>query len=549
MSDHSSIREHDLGGLLPPRLTPRSDLLALLLLLTLSITVKAWLISRACTIATDGYRFIRTAQQLEAGAYWGVVRETHQHPVYPAWISLVSKVLQRSGWNSEPRCWQLSAQLASAICGVLLVLPMYGLGRRIFNRAVGFWGAALFCVLPVPARVAADGLSDFTFLFFVFLSFWLMLRALEQRSLWWLIGACGSAGLGYLTRPEGLVALLSLLVLFGSAQAWPHLRWPRGRLIAAAGAIVMVLVGLLVPYMVLVGGVSLKPSIHMVLGLGQPSAQPLHEALLAVGDEFLRCNSYVFVLFAALAWLHTRSYTRRTTAAWLVVLLFFGTLVATIHLSWKVGYLSQRHMLPAVAICCYWAAAGLIGLPQYLTRAVQRWARPSIAGQVGSLMCSRWSALVPLLLAGLWCLPSLAQPLHYNRAAHLEVAEWLSRNTAPTDMVVDLCGIAGFHANRPTYSLAQSRLIARQGHVLRRLVVEANDRGRSPFRDSVYLEALLQHATPVAYFPNQPRPHVNRVVVYELAQEATQVARRWGRRARARRRLEQLSSPASTPRR
>ena len=58
----------------------------------------------------------------------------------------------------------LATQVASSVAGVLLVIPMYLLGRMLFGRFAGFAGAALFQLLPVPAHVTADGLTEALYL-------------------------------------------------------------------------------------------------------------------------------------------------------------------------------------------------------------------------------------------------------------------------------------------------------------------------------------------------------------------------------------------------
>src|SRR5205807_129692 len=59
---------------------------------------------------------------------------------------------------------RLSAQLASSLASVLLVIPMYYLGKLLFHRAAGFWAALMFQCLPVTGHILGDGLSEALFL-------------------------------------------------------------------------------------------------------------------------------------------------------------------------------------------------------------------------------------------------------------------------------------------------------------------------------------------------------------------------------------------------
>ena len=59
---------------------------------------------------------------------------------------------------------QLSAQLASNLAALLLIFPMYFLGRFFFERRVAFWGTLLYQYLPVSGQHLSDGVSEALFL-------------------------------------------------------------------------------------------------------------------------------------------------------------------------------------------------------------------------------------------------------------------------------------------------------------------------------------------------------------------------------------------------
>src|SRR5947209_3580317 len=68
--------------------------------------------------------------------------------------------------NDLPYAMQLAAQLASAGASVLLVAPLYWLGRELFSRRVAFGAVLMFQCLPCSGRIVADGLSEGVFLLF-----------------------------------------------------------------------------------------------------------------------------------------------------------------------------------------------------------------------------------------------------------------------------------------------------------------------------------------------------------------------------------------------
>src|SRR5205814_627612 len=72
-----------------------------------------------------------------------------------------------------------SAQLVSALASVLLVLPMFYLGKELFDRRVAFWATLLFQCLPASARVMPDGLSESLFFLLCASAFLFAVRGLR----------------------------------------------------------------------------------------------------------------------------------------------------------------------------------------------------------------------------------------------------------------------------------------------------------------------------------------------------------------------------------
>src|SRR5439155_6707375 len=77
------------------------------------------------------------------------------------------------------------------------------------------WSSAIFQCLPVGARVMSDALSESLFLLMSATALLLAVRAFQTGS-WRPFGLCGLfAGLAYLTRPEGILIVVAvILVLF-----------------------------------------------------------------------------------------------------------------------------------------------------------------------------------------------------------------------------------------------------------------------------------------------------------------------------------------------
>jgi len=150
-------------------------------LLAVAITIHSWLVRHTSVPARDSIGFARIANNLSdpnAGSTpdkprqrIDIIRDANQHPGYPVAVWMTEKLLRRA-MPSNPERALLATQLANALAATLLVIPLYMIGRILFGRNVGFGAALLFQVLPVPARVTSDGLSEGVYLLIVTVAVW-----------------------------------------------------------------------------------------------------------------------------------------------------------------------------------------------------------------------------------------------------------------------------------------------------------------------------------------------------------------------------------------
>ena len=122
---------------------PWTDAGLVALLLLLAGGVHAWLVTNTTVAARDSIGYIRFALHLESHPWSEVLQKADQHPGYPLVVMLTSWPI-RHFLGTTAQTMALSAQLASAIAGTLLVIPMFFLGRLLFDRKTGFWAALIF---------------------------------------------------------------------------------------------------------------------------------------------------------------------------------------------------------------------------------------------------------------------------------------------------------------------------------------------------------------------------------------------------------------------
>ncbi|HEY7423909.1 MAG TPA: glycosyltransferase family 39 protein [Gemmataceae bacterium] len=466
------------------------DLRCLALLVLLAAGLRAWQITHTEVVSRDSISYIRIAWQLEQESWREVLPHSPQHPGYPLTILGMSLPVRHFIPDDLPRAWQISAQLASALASVLLVVPMFYLGRELFTRRVAFWACVLFQCLPSSGKVMGDGLSDTLFLLFACVGLWMACVALRRGS-WLAFALTGLAGgLAYLTRPEGALivsstglVLLALQVSRRWRRSWKSV-FVNGVALSAAALAVMT------PYMVLIGGVTVKNTPNILMkqqrpdadweGRLRPQAQKKAEwpargwadgsTLLAIWwqpskadldklekmpPEELRTlkppRRYLWAFkalyvelgkgFFYMAWLPAllglwwfRGRYRQAPGAWVLALVCLLFCALLYRMAEKMGYLSDRHLLLVVLCGVYLAVAGVIVLGEKLALGAAR-LRPALAD-------SRWTdgrtwALALLLLLVLPPLPRTLERLHGERVGFRSVGRWMAEHTLEGDFIED----------------------------------------------------------------------------------------------------------------
>src|SRR4051812_36866089 len=176
-----TVRRSDVMN--PPNTRPSIPTwLPLAALVVIGCVLHAWVIARTEVAARDSIGFIRTALRFENERWAQVVRTSEQPPGYALTVLAVSWPVRAFTGNTSCDTMVLAAQIASALMGVLAIVPMVRLGRELSDRRIGWLAAGVFLALPGLMRLTSDGLSEATFLFWISLTLWLGVRALRQPS-------------------------------------------------------------------------------------------------------------------------------------------------------------------------------------------------------------------------------------------------------------------------------------------------------------------------------------------------------------------------------
>ncbi|HVS39577.1 MAG TPA: glycosyltransferase family 39 protein [Gemmataceae bacterium] len=442
-------------------------LIALLVLLTLGL--RTYQLATTEVTARDSIGYIHIAWRMEHGDWLRVIPASPQHPGYPVALLAASVPARLFFPQDLPYAMQLGAQLASAAAGVLLVAPLYWLGRQLFGPRAAFGAVLIFQCLPCSGRILADGLSEGVFLLFAITALAAAMHALRSGSVR-VFAVAGAAGaLAYLTRPEGLLipAVAGLMLL--AMQFIPVWRRPWRRVLACGGALTVAVLLIGGPYMVLIRGLTVKNSSNAVMrdagleadrrlddlsegpplamwwqGAAGDSAGRALWGLKTFGEVLSKAFFYVLwaPALAGLFWFHRRF---RAPGAWLMLIVSALLAGLLYMIAARMGYLSDRHMILILACGLPWAAAALDGAACVLASRLEAM-RPTVAGR-------RWAdgrvwavcLLAAAAAAPLW---RTLEPLHGDRVGFREAGHWLAQNIGPSEQVFDPFGWAGYYAGR-----------------------------------------------------------------------------------------------------
>jgi 4-amino-4-deoxy-L-arabinose transferase-like glycosyltransferase len=518
----------------------------LLAIVVLAAALHALGIARTTLPAQDGLKFIRIARQFQERPAIDVIRDSDRHPLYPALIALTEPLVAALRGHG-PETWRIAAQGVAALAAIAAVFPLYGLARGLFSERIAALAVLLFVLLPLPSEVGRDTLSDSLGLLATLWALRLAAAALsrEEGRITAFVGCGIASGLGYLARPEVVVVPLAVVVTRLLIRDWRPA--PLRRAVVELSALSVAFLTLLGGYALAKGEVSEKLALRYGVGLARPRAavpvraarpwlppglddprwdfSPKEETLPGEAATAVPATApaAIAALFARWAeglggflglfaiWGAVRAGALRTQVArqetpagdspvaetipprlrpLLTIYLALYSLALVHHLL-TLRYLSDRHLLPLVAVSLSWAAAGVALCFGQLARMLG-WSQRRTRG-VGMVLVVLISVMV--LAAPPW------KPRHHSRWGHWAAGRWLQDHATAAQAILDTRGWASFVANRPSYDYWHVRQALTDPHLA--YVVVGADELSAPSQRAVTLRAVLAYsARAVAAFPD-----------------------------------------------
>jgi 4-amino-4-deoxy-L-arabinose transferase-like glycosyltransferase len=108
----------------------KNEKLDLVALFFVSLLLSTYLFFRTYVISMDGaFQYIPMAKNFVSGLFSKGLREYGQQPLYPFFIAMVSHLVTD---------FEVAGKLVSTLFGVLMIFPVYFLGKRIFDQKIAF---------------------------------------------------------------------------------------------------------------------------------------------------------------------------------------------------------------------------------------------------------------------------------------------------------------------------------------------------------------------------------------------------------------------------
>ena len=351
--------------------------LAILLLVPLVLSI--YLFFYTYVISLDGaFQYIPVAKDFASGLCRKALSH-NQQPLYSLLVAFVSR------WVSD---FELAGKLVSSIFGILLIIPVYFLGKRIFNEKIVFLSSLLLVIHPYIRRFSADVLKESTYLFFLATALWFAWKTIESEKRYPYLFIPLFSALAYLVRADGFEVLLVVFfyVIFVKKFSIPGRKRMVILLLLLSSCI------LFLPYLIHLREVkgewtlSKAKSIEGMLGLGAmgdavPFTQKVLYSLKRLNLEIFTRFHPVYIILLIVGLLK-RIFSRfKTGEGFLLpfcalhyVVLFLMVLNTTewgVNKAVQADHLSSRHVLPLLLISIYWIGEGFLTIYDWVCKKLE----------------------------------------------------------------------------------------------------------------------------------------------------------------------------------
>ncbi len=472
----------------------------LLLLLAFAFVLRLFLVISPEVIHNDGTEYVQHARRISSGN----LSEGKAPPLYPFLMAGVQVIT---------RDYEIAGIWVSVIFGALLVLPLFYLGRAIFNETVGVLSALLAAVHPFLYMSAGSVLTESTYHFLLATSVLFGWYAFTQAGFSRILLFSFFTTLAYLTRPEAI----GLPIIF---SAWTvFVNPPNGerRFAKRIGIVLMVVISFLIfsfPYLYQIRkdtgrwGITKKTTISIGSLSGEeqaPSLETLRRkkgmtlsslikhplpvlgkigaGILSSLYKFQQAYNPLLFFLAVIGWILL--FRRQNVYPWKGNFFLLAHLIFYFGFVFPFFFITKRYTSQMISISIPWAAFGFLESTQWLRR---RWGK--------RMSMKRFSIfLLIFLLAGLFI---QGRVIHSReiRTIRKETGLWMKDRLPKGVKIMSRLPQEGFYAELPWIRIPEKNYekileIARSNGVKYLVIDEDIDQSSPGFWKNLKEEDLI----------------------------------------------------------
>ncbi len=412
----------------------KNEKLDLAILLLIALLLSIYLFFRTYVISSDGAsQYIPMAKVFASGFFKDAIRFGGQQPLYSFLIALISPLVSD---------FEVAGKLISSFFGILVIFPVYFLGKQIFDRKTAFLSAFFLAIHPYIRRFSGDVLKESTYLFFLATAIWFTLRTFQREKIYPYLFIPLFSTLAYLVRPDGIEILLVVFfyILFIKKFNPPEKKWTVILLLLLSSVI------LFLPYLLHLReatgewALSKAKSIGGILGWAAAGSQVsfLNKVLYSFKKLNLEIIAiyhplYIFLLVLGLC---KRISSHFRAAEGLLVsfcLLHYAVLFLMILnlTDWSEGgktqsfVVSGRHVLPLLLISIYWVGEGFLTIYHWICKKLEPYLSAHSLDPKRRMFVM--AGLLILVLAIV--LPKTLKPQRYERLSEKWAGIWIKNQS------------------------------------------------------------------------------------------------------------------------
>lgn len=432
----------------------------LLLILVFASGLRLFLLISPEVIHNDGIEYLNHAKRIVSGDWSG----GRVPPLYPALIAFFYSLMGN---------YEFAGILVSTVFGSLIVLPVFYLGRELFNDKIGVLSALLASVHPFLFISSGSVLTESTYRFFLTASVLFGWKAFSKGVFYHILLFSLFTTFAYFTKPEAI----GILLVFFLWVLWIHPPAGKRRWKKRTGIVLIALFSFLVfasPYLIKIRtetgkwGISQKivisigsflekegvPSIDDIRRRKEfPLISLLTDPLTALGKagigmvtsmyKFQQVFNPLLFLFAVLGWVFLLK--KKNVFSLKGNLFVFMHLVFFFGLVFPFFWMTRRYTSQMIAVSIPWSAAGCLGVLEWFS---QRFKKESLRERIPLFF-------LILLVIGLFAQGRMIHGREH-RLVQREVGWWMKENLDQGAKMMSRMPQEAFYAELPWVRMPQA---------------------------------------------------------------------------------------------